>query len=333
MGASLRDVAKRAGVSVSTASRVLNGHPQVSEEARERVLLAAKELNYDIEALGAARRAREREGGRTIGIIVPDVSTPFYGAILQGVEEEAFARHCDLVLYTTHGRSQENVVERVVASSFLHGLVLVTPRHEEDKAFSKLQSGIPAVVVDHRSEGSGFPHVTVDNLRAAFEATSFLARRGYKRIGFVTGDLDVESARDRLRGYRLALGELGIDYDDEIVLEGDFTRESGFKAIQEYARRGRPMPQVWFCSNDLMAVGAIEALRAVGVSVPGDVGVMGFDDLPVAAYVTPRLTTVRQPIREMGGAAIRMLLRLMEGEELETHRVILETELVVRESC
>lgn len=330
MGATLRDVAKRAGVSVSTASRVMNGHPQVSEEARERVLLAAKELNYDVDALGGSRRAKE--GGRTLGIIVPDVSTPFYGAILQGVEEEAFARHFDLVLYTTQGRSQENVIERVVASKFLSGVVLVTPRHEEDKAFSRLQAGIPAVVVDHRSEGSGFPHVTVDNLRAAFEATSYLARRGYRRIGFITGDQSVESARDRLRGYRLALGELGIEYDEEIVLEGDFTQESGFRLIQEYGSR-RAMPEAWFCSNDLMAVGAIEALRAAGLSVPEDVAVMGFDDLPVATLVTPRLTTVRQPIREMGGAAIRMLLRLMEGEELETHRVILETELVVRESC
>lgn len=258
MVASLRDVARRAGVSPATASRVMNGHPQVSEDARIRVLQAAKDLDYTIESAARPRGAWVKH--RVLSVIVPDVSTPFYCAILQGVEKEAFARQFDLVLYTTEGRSQENIVGRVAGGKTTSGLVLVTPRHGEDKAFCAIDMGIPIVVVDHRAEGSGFPHVTVDNLRAAYEATTYLVKRGHRRIGLITGPLEIESARDRLRGYRLALEEAGLAYNEGLVLQGDFEQPTAYRLIKEYARH-HEMPDAWFCSNDLMAAGAIEALK------------------------------------------------------------------------
>lgn len=331
MRSSLREVAKAAGVSPSTASRALSGHHQVSEETRRRVLEAAKALGYDP---GRARKGKNGPASRILALIVPDVSSPFYCAILEGVEAEAFSRGYDLVLYTTRGRSRENVVQRLLEMRH-SGLVVVTPRHEEDKMLRDLGGDPPvnAVIVDHRSEGTKFPHVTVDNLRAALQATGYLVSRGHRRIGFITGPLEIESARDRLRGYRLALEEAGIGFDEGLVLSGDFQQPTGYRLIKEWIKQGKPMPDAWFCSNDLMAAGVLQALAEAGISVPEDVAVMGFDDLPLAQHTRPPLTTVRQPIREMGQTAIRMLLRLIEGKPLEARRVVLDTEIMVRGSA
>lgn len=330
MSPTLRDVAKFAGVSPATASRALNGHPQVSEEARRRVLDAAAALGYAVPPAGRGRVPGP--AGQIVALTVPDVSSPFYCAVLQGVEGEAFANGFDLVLYTTAGRSHENVLDRIVQTKSVGGVIVVTPRHHEDEALREMGTRLPVVVVAHRAEGSGFPHVTVDNLRAAFRATRYLIERGHRRIGFIAGPLSVESARDRLRGYRLALEEAGIGYDPALVLEGDFQQPSGERLVRAWSEQHR-QPDAWFCSNDLMAAGAIQALHALGRRVPEDVAVMGFDDLVLAELVRPRLTTVRQPIREMGQTAFRMLLRLMRGERLDTERVVLDTELVVRESA
>ena len=288
-------------------------------------------LGYDP---SRSTKSKTQPASRFLALIVPDVSSPFYCAILEGVEAEAFSRDYDLVLYTTQGRSKENVVQRILEMRH-GGVVVVTPRHEEDKMLGNLrgQAPLPVVIVDHRSEGSGFPHVTVDNLRAALEATSYLISKGHKRIGFITGPLEIESARDRLRGYRLALEESGIAYDESLVLRGDFQQPTGYALIKEWLKSRKELPDAWFCSNDLMAAGALQALAEHGINVPDDVAVMGFDDLAIASHTRPKLTTVRQPIREMGQTAIRMLLRLIEGKQLEAKRVVLDTELVVRESA
>ena len=328
MGVNLRAVAKRAGVRVATASRVLNGHPQVSEETRRKVLAAAEQLGYKVEDA----RPRRHLTHRVISLIVPDVSSPFYCAILQGVEREAFSQQFDLVLYTTEGRSQVNVVERVASAKNISGVIVVTPRHGEDRYLREIGAQLPVVVVDHRAEGSGFPHVTVDNLRAGFQATSYLIAQGHRRIGFVSGPLNIASARDRLRGYRLALDEANIPFDEQLVLEGDFEQPTGYRLLKEWIA-ANPQPDAWFCSNDLMAAGAIQALVEHGISVPEDVAVMGFDDLSVAQMTQPRLTTMRQPIQEMWTIAIRLLLRLLDGEELDTNRIVLNAELVVRVSA
>lgn len=328
MSVNLRDVAKLAGVSLATASRVMNDHPQVSEETRRRVLAAAEQLGYKPDE----SKPRRQLASRVISLIVPDVSSPFYCAILQGVEREAFSQQFDLVLYTTVGRSEVNVAERVAAAKNICGVIVVTPRHGEDRYLREIGAQLPVVVVDHRAEGSGFPHITVDNLRAGFQATSYLIAQGHRRIGFISGPLNIESALDRLRGYRLALDEANIPYDEGLVLQGDFEQNTGYRLLKEWIN-AKPQPDAWFCSNDLMAAGAMQALVEHGIAVPDDVAVIGFDDLNIAQMTHPPLTTMRQPIREMGEIAMRILLRLLDGEELETNRIVLNAELVVRESA
>lgn len=329
MEANLRDVAKKAAVSLSTASRALSGHPHVRPETRRRVLEAARELNYNVERL---RRDRGSITHPLLGLLLPDASTPFYSQILTSVYEAAFARGCDLVLYVGMSDAPTQVIERVVRASHLSGVIVVTPRHGEDESLKRLGAKLAVVVLDHRAEGSGFPHVTVDNLRAAHRAVTHLVAQGRRRIGMITGPLRIQSAMDRLRGYRLALEEAGIPFDPELVREGNFHENSGYEIAHEWINSSHPPIDALFCSNDLMALGALQALREKSVRIPDDVALVGFDNLPQAASANPPLTTVAQPIREMTETAVRLLLRLIQGEELDVNRVVLEAHLVVRES-
>ncbi|MEW6047130.1 MAG: LacI family DNA-binding transcriptional regulator [Bacillota bacterium] len=339
----VRAIARAAGVSPSTVSRVLRDQAGVSEEARRRVHEAIAALgstpdevrlsaSLKLEALTKA--ARTRLSG-LLGLIVPDVSTGFYVEVLKGVEAEAYRRGYGLVLYTTAGRGHDEVIRRALEAGQCQGLVIMTPRHAGP--LSLLERNVdgvpPVVVVDHRSQGSRFPHIAVDNLKGAMEATRYLIQKGYRRIAFITGELSIQSAVDRLRGYRLALEEAGVGYDPAFVVHGDFLTPSGYRAVREWLEQRRTLPDVWFCSNDLMAFGVLHALHEAGLSVPGDTAVMGFDDIPMAQATLPPLTTVAQPMTEMGALAVRMAVNMIEGGEVPAPRVVLETRLVVRQSA
>lgn len=329
MGVNLREVAKRASVSLSTVSRALSGHPHVRPETRRRVLEAARELNYDIARL---RKERDTNSHPLLGLLLPDVTTPFYSQVLHSVHEAVFSRGCDLALYVGTGYSPAEVIQRIARARHLSGMIVVTPRHGEDESLKQLGPELSVVVLDHRAEGSGFPHVTVDNLRAAHRAVTHLIERGRRRIGMIAGPLTIQSAMDRLRGYRLALEEAGIAFDPDLVKEGNFLQNTGYEITRSWIESGHPLPDALFCSNDLMAVGALQALREHGLSVPDDIALVGFDNLPLAEGANPPLTSVAQPIQTMSETAVRLLMRLVQGEELDVTRVVLEAHLVVRES-
>lgn len=326
MNVNVRDVAREAGVSPATVSRVINGHPQVSAETRERVNRAIKSLGYDMRS---SRLAADR---RLAALIVPDVTSTFFGEIIAGVERVLFEQECDVVLYNVGNRPLADIINRISKLDVV-GLVTVTPHIGEEEQFGSRDLKVPLVVVDYHNEGSASPHVSVDNLRAGYSATRYLIQKGHRGIGMITGPLYVQSAMERLRGFRLALDEAGIAFEQKWVIEGDFTEAGGFAATQAIVSSGGPLPTAIFCSNDLTAAGALRALKQAGVSVPGDMSIVGFDDLPVARLITPALTTMAQPMREMGEIAARMLLRLISGDRLETDRIILEAKLVVRESA
>lgn len=327
--ATLRDVARIAGVSSATASRVLNGNPQVTEELRKRVEMAVAEVGYEPPT---ARRTRPATLPPVVALVVPHVSTPFYCEVLAGVEGEAFQQGFDLVFYTTEGRSHQNVIDRVLQAPQVAGLVVITPRHGEEELLSAHPEAPPVVVVDHRNAGSPYPHVSVDNLRGAHEAVQYLLQQGYDDIAIITGPDTIQSSVDRVRGFMLALQDAGRSAEPDRIWPGTFEQRSGYEAVAQRLARGEKMPRALFCANDLMALGAVAALRDAGQRVPEDVAVMGFDDLPIAAAAVPGLTTMRQPAATMGAIAFRMVTRLAAGETLETDRVILETELVVRGS-
>ena len=232
------------------------------------------------------------------------------------------------------GHPYSAVKERILATGLIAGVVVVTPRHGDEKSLLDLGKEVSLVVLDHRASGSSFPHVTVDNLRAGHEATRYLIQKGRRRIAMITGPMDIQSARERLSGYRLALEEANFcPTTRELVRQGWFIHSSGYEQTQALLNRGKPYPDAIFCSNDLMAAGALQALKEAGLRVPEDVAVMGFDDLEMARTTQPPLTTMAQPIQTMGETAIRLLSRLIKGEEPDVRRVVLEAKLVVRQSA
>lgn len=318
----LRDVAKKAGLSIATVSRVLNGYDQVSEETRRKVQSAVEELGYE-----PPHRRRGAAAG-TVAIVMPNINSFFFTEILRGAEFVAYQRGYTVTLYTTDERSLQAINDRLRQGEYA-GLVLVTTGPEQ---FNTAMKGRPVVVVDYGSEGSTFPHVTVDNLRAGYAATRCLLEAGHREIGLITGPLNLQSAQDRVRGFRLALDEAGINYPKAWVRESDFTAQGGYDAAQSIWGESLAVPTALFCCNDWMAIGAMRALGERGLKVPRDVALVGFDNQPVSEVVTPALTTVAQPMFELGETALKVLLRLVGGENLETNRIVLETQVVRRHS-
>lgn len=326
----IADIAKRAGVSKATVSRVLNSKPDVDESTRQRIFGIIQETGYAPRVTAVSLAT-----GRThlIGLLAPSLSRPYSLEIIQGVAEGVEESEYELVLYTTSlaEKNQELFVE-VLSNGLTDGLVVLLPRDGLHNLAHLRTARMPVVLIDHRGMAAGLPSVTVANRKAAYEACQYLIGLGHRRVGFIAGLLDFGCSRDRLEGYRCALDEAGLDASPDLVKIGDFSLASGYARTMELLA-GTPRPTAIFCSNDEMANGALRAVRAAGLRVPGDVSVLGFDDVPLAALTVPPLTTVRQPLRAMGRKAVEMVFRQLEGGTIDPFEVELQTELVIRESC
>lgn len=326
----IKDIAREAGVSYSTVSRVLNNKEYVRLEKRAQVLQAAERLHYV-----ANPQARSLAGGRSrvIGLLVPDLGNAYIGEVVRGIDDELAAIDYDLMLYTTHRqKTRESTFVFNLTHGMTDGLLLLLPLNPEAYLETLHEERFPYVVIDHQGFDAFSPTVIAKNYQAAFGAMTYLIRLGHRRIGFVHGRPDLNSAIERLRGYRDALEAHGIPFESELVVEGEFLQGPSYLA----ANRLLDLPQrptAIFASNDLSAFGVMDAARNRGLSIPGDISVLGFDDIPQAESVRPALTTVRQPLAEMGQIAVRMLLDYVEDPARECKRVELETELIVRESC
>jgi len=328
--ATIVDVAREAGVSFSTVSRVINNNKHVRPETRERVLNAMMRLGYMVN-----QQARSLAGGRSqvIGLLVPDVGNGYIGEIIRGVDEELAAAQYELMLYTTHRRrTKESVYVATLARGLADGLLLVVPDDPGAYLDSLAQQNFPYVLVDHQGTNEACPAVGATNWQGGYDATTYLIQLGHRRIGFITGNQRLGSAVDRLAAYRAALADHGIDFDPALVVEGDFQQPSGYQGACALLALPDP-PTAIFASNDIMAFGAMEAVRNHNLRIPEDVSVLGFDDIPQAAHVHPGLTTIRQPLEQMGRLATRMLLKKIGDPDFAGERIELPTTLVIRESC
>jgi LacI family transcriptional regulator len=323
------DVAREAGVSYATVSRVINNKDHVKPDKRERVLHAMTRLGYV-----ANQQARSLAGGRSrvIGLLVQGLETAYTGELVRGIDLELEAAQYDLMLYTTHRRAKESAYVTTITRGMADGLLLILPRNPEAYLQSLLRRRFPYVLIDHQGIGEGGAAVGATNRAGGYTATRYLIELGHRRIGFITGAMDVGCAVDRLEGYRAALAEFGIPADPALVAAGNFARETGFAGARTLLDLPDP-PTAIFASNDEMAFGVIDAARDRGLRIPGDLSIVGFDDIPPAASVYPALTTVRQPLEQMGRVATQMLLRLISDEQIRPERAELPTELIVRESC
>ena len=324
------DVAREANVSYTTVSRVVNGKGYVRAATRERVLQAMTRTGYTVN-----RQARALAGGRhqVIGLLVPELDTSYVGEILRGIDEEIAADGYDLMLYTTHRRrTRESIFVNSITTGMTDGLLMILPVDPAAYLTSIRRRDFPFVLIDHEGLDHEGPSVGATNRDGARHAIRYLLDLGHRRVGFITGNLDMDCAHERLAGYRETLAEHGIPADDRLIAEGNFHKPLAFQRTRELLALPDP-PTAIFASNDVSAFGVMDAVRDLGLRVPDDVSIVGFDDIPDARLSTPALTTVRQPMREMGARATRMLLDRIAGKEPQPPRVELPTELIVRDTC
>jgi LacI family transcriptional regulator len=326
----IMDVASKAGVSYATVSRVANNDPHVKAETRERVQQAMDGLGYVVN-----RQARSLAGGRShvIGVLVPDLGTGYIGGIMRGIDAELDLAHYDLMLYTTHRRAaKEAHYIATLTQGMADGLLIVLPRNPANFMQTLRQHNSPYVLIDHQGTNEQDFAVGATNWQGAYNATEYLIKLGHQRIGFITGSMDLGCARDRLAGYQAALRAHHLPFDSKQVYEGDFHQPDGYAGANRLLEN-QVRPTAIFASNDVMAMSAMEAVREHGLRVPEDVSVLGFDDIPQAAHVHPALTTVRQPLEQMGRVAAQMLLDFLNDPDARPRRIELPTELIIRDSC
>jgi LacI family transcriptional regulator len=326
----MAEIAALAGVSKPTVSKVMNGQPGVAAATRERVERIIAERGYVRNGV-----ARALSAGRvgSMHLVVKEVDSPYFVEIIKGVEEVLEDAGLSMVLTTTQeeARRQRRWMARVVEHG-TDGVILVLPDEHAEYLEQLRREGIPFAVVDDRGESlPDVPSVGATNFAGGFAATEHLLSLGHRRIAVIGGPPH-KSTRARLAGYHTALQEAGVASDPNLVQPGDFLAGGGYAATQALLRTSEP-PTAIFAGSDLQAMGVYKALHGHGLRVPDDMSVVGFDDVPLSGLLAPALTTVRQPLREMGALATRMLLRIVAGETLESKRVELATALVVRGSC
>ncbi|MDT0303053.1 LacI family DNA-binding transcriptional regulator [Streptomonospora wellingtoniae] len=320
-------IAEEAGVSAPTVSRVLNGRGDVAPATRERIESLLRARGY---------RRRGSRGGEMVGLldlVFNDLDSPWAVEIIRGVEDAAHAVGSGIVVSAIHRRaSSTRQWLQNVRSRTSDGAVLVTTDLDSSLRAELEDLHMPSVVIDPVGVPDlAVPTIGATNWAGGLSATDYLISLGHRRIAFVAGRPELWCSRARLDGYRAGLETAGLDVDDDLVVPGEFDYESGFRAGEHLFGLAEP-PTAVFSASDQMTLGVYEALRRRGLRVPADVSVIGFDDLPEARWASPPLTTVRQPLAEMGRLAVRTVHRLVGGESIESPRVELATELVVRDS-
>jgi LacI family transcriptional regulator len=324
------DVAKQAGVSYGTVSRVINNNPHVKPETRERIQLAMQELGFVVN-----KQARGLAGGRTqmIGVLVPELGTSYIGEIIRGIDAELSLSNLDLVLYTTHrAANKEASYIANLAKGAVDGLLLVLPRSPADYIGTLTERHFPFVLIDHQGNGQSCPAVGATNWQGAYNAAEYLIQLGHQRIGFITGWMDLGCSTERLEGFQAALRTYHLPECPELIYEGSFAQADGYAGAAAFLKLANP-PTAIFASNDVMAFGVMDAVRNRGLRIPDDISVLGFDDIVQSSLMRPALTTVKQPLEKMGRVATVLLLDLLKNPDKKLRRIELPTELVRRESC
>jgi LacI family transcriptional regulator len=324
--ATLVDVARAAGVSPSTVSRIMNGTARVADAKRQAVLAAIERMHF---APNQMARSLKKGCTMTVGIVVQDISSPFFDETLRGVDDALLGTGYTSVVVSGHWNADEEADRiRLLLARKVDGIILLTGRMSDETVLQFARER-PIVATGRQLRSPGAIGFKVDNEHGAFVATRHLIDAGHRRIAFITGPAASSDANERLAGYRRALRSAGIAADAALIVEGDFHEHSGQRAIEHLLAHAVPFSAV-FAANDLSAYGARLALYRHGVRVPEDVSLVGFDDLPGSMYTAPPLTTVRQPLYDLGRAATKALLSLLGRARPDD--VVPPVELVVRET-
>jgi len=326
----IKDVARLADVSTATVSHVINDTRYVSDELRTRVLDAMEELDYRPNVLAQGLRGGETH---TIGLIVPDNSNPFFAEVSRVVEDVGFERGYSVILCNTgDDLERERAYIDVLIAKQVDGIIFIAAGDHHEHLDVLTRRGTPLVIADRDVRQAEADVVLVNNERGGFEATSHLLELGHRRVGCIAGPSEATPSADRVRGYERALREAGVPVRPDLTQQGDFRYQGGELAADRLLDRN-VRPTAIFACNDLMAIGALRAIRKAGLRVPQDVSVVGYDDIPLAPAMSPALTTVAQPVEQLGSISIDLLLsRIEDGSPREAKRVVLDTTLVIRSS-
>lgn len=320
----IRDVAAKAGVSVATVSRVFNRKGPIREETIRRVMEIAGELQY---VPHAGARSLSTRSTRTIGVVLPDLHGEFFSEVIRGIDLAARQHGYHLLLSGSHSDRDEMRAVVQAVRGLVDGLIVMSPDLEPSALLADLPSGIEVVMLNSRVDGRA--SITVDNAGGAREVVRHLRSLGHKRIAFIAGPPHNADAEQRRRGFRMETRAAGIE---AIELPGFFTETSGHEAGQQILAL-HPRPSAVFAANDSMAIGALSAFREAGLRVPEDIALVGFDDIPIARFLAPPLTTVRVEIAELGRRAVGHVIGALENGGGAKKRDVIKTTLVVRESC
>lgn len=329
LATTIRDVARYARVSVASVSRAINGTGGLSEATRRRILSAARQLQY---APNGAARSLITRRTNTVGILLPDMHGEFFSELIRGIDIAARARGLHLLVSSSHGGAVESALALRAMHGRVDGMLVLSPQADADFLEENLPQGTPVVLMNRPAGGARRPTVSIDNYGGSVAMVRHLVGRGHRRIALIAGPEDNCEAQERTRGYREALARL-LPSREPIILPGDFTEESGWRAGQQVLAM-RERPTAIFASNDMMAIGCITALDQGGLSVPKDVAIAGYDDIPIARYVTPALTSVRVRITDLGRIALERLAAGIDNpDDTQALDQVLPTELIVRRSC
>ena len=331
MAASIKDVAREAGVSIATVSRVLNDIDVVNEDTKKKVKDAIKKLSYRPNIVA---RSLKTQKSRTIGIIIPDISNQFYPEIVRGCEDVANIYNYNIMLCNADlDVDKEMEAFRILKEKMIDGVIYMSNSIEHSIISLIKELEMPTVLVETIDAGGIFPSVTIDNVMAAADAVKYLINKGNKKIAYVGTDIErVNALSKRYEGYKKGLKEMGITLDKDLTCFGGVKARDGYTGINTILDRGASIDAV-FCASDEIAMGVINALRERVINVPGDVNVMGFDDIYSASVYYPKLTTVAQPMYDMGSVSMRMLIKSINNLDVEEKHFVLPYKIVERDSC
>jgi len=327
--ATIHDVARAAEVSIATVSRALNGSDRVSAETRRRVGAAAAALDYWPN--GAARSLSTRRT-HALGVLLPDLYGEFFSEVIRGLDHAAREQHLHTLISSSHAEADTVLSAARSMQGRIDGLVIMAPDARSAGAIERIRQTFSVVLVNPRFAGERCSAVSIANFDGARAATEHLLGLGHRRIATIAGPAGNVDAEERLRGHRAALRRAGIAREPSLEIRGDFTEASGFERAETILER-RPLPTAVFAANDSMAVGLVSALGARGVRVPRDMAVVGFDDIAIARYLNPPLTTVHVDAYELGARAVRLLISSLADAPAPTTHEVLPAPLVIRESC
>ncbi|MFA6621824.1 MAG: LacI family DNA-binding transcriptional regulator [Candidatus Caldatribacteriota bacterium] len=323
----LRVLAAKAGVSINTASRAINDKPDINPLTKEKILRIAREIGYVPNASAVALRTQKT---RTLGVIIADNNNPFYAEVLSGIEAEAKANNYHIILTNTRRdyQEEENAIELLLGKQ-VDGLLIAPVQEKNEDIYKLIDSKIPFVVVGRDYEDLSIDAVYSDELKGGYIATEYLIKKGFKNISYIGGYTYKSPARRRLEGYKKALTDYGIPIKENLIKIGDIDIKDGYNQTKDMFDQGINF-QAIFAYNDMMAFGAVKAIKERGLEIPGDIGVVGYDNILFSSLVSPPLTTVNLKKDELGRESVRLLLSKINGHRKKNKKIVLDVDLLIR---